>query len=813
VVESLMRLVGRFVLRSAEQRRTEGRLEFHDLLVRARDLLRDHPEVRRQLAARHRRLLVDEFQDTDPLQLDIVSLIAARDDTVSAEWDELPIDGGRVFFVGDPKQSIYRFRRADMRLYTDARSHYGDGLCELSANFRTVPGIIDWVNHAFGQLIVEGDGQPAYLPLEAVRPPLGDDVAPVTVLGGAITGASANEIRSRSATELVTVLREMVESGRCLKAGDTTRPMTFGDVVVLVPSRIPVPALEDAFEAADVPYRLETSSLIWASQEIREVMSVLRAVDDPGDQISIVAALRTPMLGCSDDDLVAWRTSGGRWSYLSLPEAADATDDDAGEGLAVASALRTLRSLHDERWWLGPDGLIERLATHHATFQLALLAGRRRDRWRRLRFLADQARSFVESQRCDLASFVAWAELQSSDIVRVSSPTLPEGDEQAVRVMTIHASKGLEFPVVALFGLGVSARRNSRVSVVWAPTGPEVRFSTRGGTEGHDALVPAEEQMDRHERMRLLYVAATRAMDRLILCTHHKAQVKAFDPATAPFGHLVEEHLPEDRDDLWTRWTPTAAAPDVPGALGVPTPAPADSSEVAAEAAARDRFVEERGALLAAERRAVWSATAVARAAVPEALDTEGEVDEQPDDERSWRRGRAGTAIGRAVHGTLQLVDFDDPSDLDAIARSQSAAEGVDDAVDTVAALARAGVDAPLIRELVSRRHWREMYVAAPIGDSVVEGYVDLLADDGDGGLVVLDYKTDTVRDEVAVKERTERYRLQAATYALAVEAVTGVAVTRSWFLFLGSSGAIESSVDDLDVAKAEARAVLDATA
>ncbi len=130
-----------------------------------------------------------------------------------------------------------------------------------------------------------------------------------------------------------------------------------------------------------------------------------------------------------------------------------------------------------------------------------------------------------------------------------------------------------------------------------------------------------------------------------------------------------------------------------------------------------------------------------------------------------------------------------------------------------MAALARAGVDAPLIRDLVSRRHWREMYVAAPIGESVVEGYVDLLADDGDGGLVVLDYKTDTVRDEVAVKERTDRYRLQAATYALAVEAVTGLPVTRASFLFLGSSGAIESSVDDLDDAKAEARAVLDATA
>ncbi len=560
VADSLMRLVGRFVLRSAEQRRVDGRLEFHDLLVRARNLLRDHPDVRRQLAARHQRVLVDEFQDTDPLQLDIVSLIAARDGTGSTEWDEVPIDGGRVFFVGDPKQSIYRFRRADMKLYTDARGHYGDGLCELSANFRTVPGIIDWVNHTFGELIVEGEGQPAYLPLDAVRPPLGDDVAPVTVLGGAITEATANEIRNRSAAELVAVLREMVDAGRTVRDGDATRPMTFGDVVVLVPSRIPVPALEDAFEAADVPYRLETASLIWASQEIREVMSVLRAVDDPGDQISIVAALRTPMLGCSDDDLAAWRTSGGRWSYLSLPEPPDGAGDGAGGELAVASALRTLRSLHDERWWLGPDGLIDRLATDHATFQLALLAGRRRDRWRRLRFLADQARSFVESQRGDLASFVAWAELQSSDIVRVSSPTLPEGDEQAVRVMTIHASKGLEFPVVALFGLGVGLRGYNGVSVFWPVTGPEVRFSTRGGTEGHDALVPAEEQMDRHERMRLLYVAATRAKDRLILCTHHKA-TKTINPATSAFGLLIEQHLPEDRDDLWARWSQAGAAP------------------------------------------------------------------------------------------------------------------------------------------------------------------------------------------------------------------------------------------------------------
>jgi ATP-dependent exoDNAse (exonuclease V) beta subunit len=802
VVEALSRAVGGFVLVQAERRRRDGRLEFHDLLVRARDLLRADASVRRQLAESHQRILVDEFQDTDPLQLDIVTLICGSVDATDDDWRKVDVDAGRVFFVGDPKQSIYRFRRADVKLYGAVRQHYGDGLCELTANFRTVPGIIEWVNHTFGELIQgDDDGQPDYLPLQAVRDALGDGIAPITVIGGP-RAERAQELRANAAAELVEVVRGMVADGRQIIDDDGPRAMDFGDVVVLVPSRIPVPALEEAFSAADVPYRLETASLIWGSQEVREVMAVLRAVEDPGDEIGVVAALRTPMLGCSDDDLAEWRATGGRWSYLGQLDEVDLRP--------VATALRELAAMHRDRWWLGPDGLVELLATEYATFQFALLAGRRRDRWRRLRFVADQARAYVETQRGDLGAFLAWAELQSSDIVRVSSPTLPETDQHAVRVMTIHASKGLEFPVVALFGLDAAARSRSGVTVLWEEDEPKVSFGQKGRSDGYEDLLPADEQMGRHERMRLLYVGATRARDRLILCTHHKSQKSAYAEGKAPFGHLIHTHLPPGRDDLWLTWVPEGR--DVPPRQATVRPtlrdedAPADSP-VAIE---RQDFQATRAALLASDHRAVWSATAVAKAAAPGAVDTEGELDDQPDDQRVWRRGRAGTAIGRAVHGTLQLVDFTDLSDLDAIARSQAAAEGVDHAIDTVASLARAGAEAPIIRELTARRHWREMYVSAPIGGSVVEGYVDLLAEDGDGGLVVLDYKTDTVRNAAEVEERTERYRLQAATYALAIEAVTDRPVTRASFLFLGTSGAIEATVDDLEAAKAEAMAVLD---
>ena len=808
VVGALKERVSAFVVHAADRRRRRGLLEFHDLLVLARDLLRDHPEVRRALHQSSRALLLDEFQDTDPLQLDLARSIALGENPDGS----VEVPPGRLFFVGDPKQSIYRFRRADLSIYLETRATFAAGLCELSANFRTVPGIIEWVNRVFSRLMDQADGQAPYLPLAPVRAPLTDGRPPVIVAGGALE-ETAGEVRRLSAEDLAAVLRRMVdEAWAVLEPGtDVERPVRFDDICVLVPSRLAVPALEEAFGRAGLPYRLLTSSLIWAAQEVREVVSILRAVDDPGDEVHLVAALRSPMFACSDSDLFEWRTSGGRWSYLFTDHPSLPPDHP------VAEALSTLARLHHDRWWLGPDGLVDRLLTDHGVLELAALAGRRRDRWRRLRFLADQAQAFVESQRGDLTSFLRWVELQSSDTVRVSSPVLPEDDDPAVRVMTIHGSKGLEFPVVALFGLGVTTRGRA-ASVLWSDDNPEVRFSKDLASLGYDDLRAAEEQMDRAERIRLLYVGATRARDRLVVCTHHKATKTPSSALGALFDSAMEAVGADLDPTVAERWLrePVPSAPDDTPALPLSLPDP-DSAPVLAERAAREEWIRGRRALIEQQPRLVWSATAVAKAASPDALDTDAAADEVAaiEDEAggvTWRRGRAGTAIGRAVHGTLQLVDLGTRVGLDAIARAQAGAEGVEAHVDTVAALARAAAASSLIGELVEREHWREMYVAAPIGGVTVEGYVDLLADDGAGGLVVVDYKTDSVHGSAEVSARTERYRLQAATYALALEAVTGRQVTRAVFLFLGRAGAIESEVEDLDAAKADALAVLDAS-
>ena len=167
--------LARFTVEAAESRRRAGELEFHDLLVFSRAVLRDPVRgvaVRAALRERYQRLLLDEFQDTDPIQVELAVLIASSDPEAPAKpWWEVEVEPGRLFFVGDPKQSIYRFRRADIAMFLRARDSVGGHVEQLTSNFRTGAPILTWVNHTFDQLIIEEPGvQPAYVCLHPERP-------------------------------------------------------------------------------------------------------------------------------------------------------------------------------------------------------------------------------------------------------------------------------------------------------------------------------------------------------------------------------------------------------------------------------------------------------------------------------------------------------------------------------------------------------------------------------------------------------------------------------------------------------------------
>jgi ATP-dependent helicase/nuclease subunit A len=324
VAESTLRVLSRWVARrvleAAEARRTAGRLEFHDLLVLARDVLRRDAGVRAALHDRYPVLLLDEFQDTDPIQIELAVRIAGGGAASQPRWEDVAVPEGALFVVGDPKQSIYRFRRADIALYLRSQKVIGSPVT-LSTNFRSTAPVVSWVNSVFAKLITsEDDAQPHFHPLTALRgaPPTGPGVVALGAAGHPGKPAAA-ELRAHEAADVAaTVTRALAEKWP-VRDGDGWHPARLEDIVVLVPARTSLPYLEGALQDAGIAYRAEASSLVYEAQEVRDLLAAARAVADPSDRLALVTALRSALYGCGDDDLWTWTRDGGALNLLAPP--------------------------------------------------------------------------------------------------------------------------------------------------------------------------------------------------------------------------------------------------------------------------------------------------------------------------------------------------------------------------------------------------------------------------------------------------------------------------------------------------------------
>lgn len=800
-----------FTLQAAEERRRAGRLEFHDLLVRARALLRDRShgaEVRARLHARYRRLLLDEFQDTDPIQIELAVLIAADDDRLGGaqvpDWREVEVAPNHLFFVGDPKQSIYRFRRADISTFLDAGRRFGErtgGTVELTANFRTVAPVIGWVNATFSNLIDGADtgglsvpSQPRYVPLDPMRPdpPTGPAVSVVGPTPHE-KGTSADELRRAEAQDVAGAVARVVHEGWSVDDGrGGWRPARLGDVTILVPARTSLPFLESALDGLGIPYRAESSSLVYSTRAVRDLLMVLRSVADPTNELHLVSALRTPLFACGDDDLFRFRVERkGRWSYLvDQPETVPAGDP-------VAGGLAYLRSLYELRQWVAPSELLDRISRDRRAMDLGFAEGRPRDVWRRLRFVVDQARAWSEATGGNLRQYLRWVELQTADGARIAEAILPETDDDAVRIMTVHAAKGLEFPITVVSGMSTAPQnRYASAQVVFPPRGgvgyKVGRFAETAEFAEH---APVDEQMGFHERIRLLYVACTRARDHLVVSVHRKTWANTPPAVRSTNAELLVGAMGDTLGEL----------PDVGEVVAGMAATAATAPEPLLP---YGEWESERATSLeAASRPTTVSATSLTEEGEPD-------VEEEPEDPGlqkrprdldlpPWLKGRYGTAVGRAVHGVLQTIDLATGVGLDAAVASQCEAEAVTDRVDDVGRLVGHALGSPSVREAANGDHWREVYVCTPVGSRQLEGYVDLLYRTS-GGLVVVDYKTAATSDPAELDRRVETYRVQGSSYALAVGAATGEPVSRVTFVFLTPTGAVERHLTDLGVGIAQ---------
>ncbi len=840
------------VRRHADERRHRGTLEFHDQLVLARELLHV-PHVRERVRGQYTRILIDEFQDTDPIQLDLAELLTSAVDGSGTE-------PGRLFTVGDPKQSIYRFRRADISTYLRARggddgAGTGVEVERLSTNFRCSRAVLDWVNEVFTEVLLPADGvQPEYRPLEPApqRPPHDPAHGPAPFVFRTedvpdLCPADANDATRRHWTEAADVARVITTAIREgwtheSKSGEQT-PLKLGDIAILLPARTSLPLLEKCLDHAGIDYRTEASSIVYGTPEIRDLLLTVRALANTADEASLVGALRSPLFGCGDDDLLRWHAGGGTWSVAArVPEELDRSP--------VAEAVRYLAALGRET--RRPGELLERLVHDRMVFESVAESPRYRDLWRRIRFVVEHAWQWEESAadpaRADLREYADWALSLTAEDARVPEAAIPEIGVDAVRITTIHASKGLEYPMVIVAGMSRDMRNHSP-RLLWT-TGekaqPVARLSATVLDPAYTAAAEREKEHSRAERIRLLYVATTRAESRLAVSGHGYALSKAKKPLAlwgSLFGSAVEEPDAPALVDFGENLLQSAPLPVVE------VPDPRAWAERSREITARS------------EERAGWSATRIVHPADPVGPGTTRDGDpaqpngDAPADDASHlptdgasesvplpeqlaaalrqrfapapaRREElpaqprhtpvaAGPDVGTAVHHLAEHSDLaalnapataDPEGRTDALTEWQSWAEGQltalglggtlrsardPEAVTEMVSVARTALTADPVRRAAGLRHWAELPVAGALttsdGTSVaVDGVVDLVVDEPDGSLSVIDYKTDVSVTVATVDE----YVLQLCAYAQLLTQTTGRPVSRLDLVFCRGSRA-----------------------
>jgi ATP-dependent helicase/nuclease subunit A len=523
----LRELLRSYGTRYARLKRDRSGLDFDDLELVVNRLLRDDWVVRERWATRFRHVMIDEFQDTNPLQNELLGRIA----------------GDRLFRVGDEFQSIYRFRHADVSVFREQAeaASAGDRFEALTANFRSRPEVLDAINLLFGSVWGErfphlragndGGGAPADGPcvelIVADRPHNGsrwrERFEAEEAAGGAPAdtafGDSLRDVvpaRAAEARMLAKRIDELVASGA----------HALGDVVVLVRATTHLAAFERALEDRGIPTYVMGGRGYWSQQQVGDLRAYLAALANPLDDLALYTALVSPLGGVSLDALVVLRAAAQRartepWRLLSkLP------DDLAGQlGPENAARARAFaRLLADERA-AAPRSSLEALIDRGVTRSgydlhlLALPAGRRR--MANVRKLMRLAREFEAEEGRDLRRFIDYvAERDELGERQGEAPLEPE-DVQAVRLMTVHRAKGLEFPVVCVADLGKPGRED--LSSLQISDDGAVGISLAqlgGGSVASTRLKDIRERQklaDEEEEKRVFYVAATRAEQRLIL--------------------------------------------------------------------------------------------------------------------------------------------------------------------------------------------------------------------------------------------------------------------------------------------------------
>jgi ATP-dependent helicase/nuclease subunit A len=735
---------------AAAERRRRNVLSFNDLLLQTARVLRENASVRAALQQKYRHLFVDEFQDTDPVQAEIMLLLEGRPGpTPFFREPAAPATARTLFVVGDPKQSIYRFRRADISIYNDVRAHLagsdGAGLVSLTTNFRSVPDLCHWVNRVFEQTFpaTPDEWQPQYAPLVARREPPGRPAVRTLTVPATV---EARDVIDVEADAIARYIRSAVDAGH----------RGWRDFLVLTRKKRRLQPYARALERLQIPLEVSGAGAFGASREVGELAELLLALVDPQDGVALVGVLRGRFFGLSDPQLFAYRQAGG---YFGLFDERSPADPAAQP---VAEALATLRRWYKWTRRLPAGAALDRVLEDSGFLALAAASSGGVEAGDLLHAV-DRVRAAVEAGFTLAEAAEALTDIDQES-TEVESLPLEPGRQDVVRLMNLHKAKGLEAAVVFL--ADPNGGFEPRVDVRVVRDGPAARgyfpivleFDSGGrkvlaeppGWPQHQA---DEARFLDAEARRLLYVAATRAKDVLVVGRWAK-NARAANSAWAPFGQFL------------------SGAPEliVPDDVRLPAPSNVDLS-----AAAAGRAMEAAEARHARVLPASWAATSVtaeikrlpriapdadeadaaARPAPASGGDAHAAGEADPTAvvtrETPSRRADAGMAWGTLVHGLLEHAmrhRTATRADLRRLAlwltmETPDLRVAIDRALDTVEAMAG---EAFWQQARASSECHEEVPFAIRDQDgalpTLVNGTIDLVYGSG-GAWRLVDYKTD----------------------------------------------------------------------
>jgi ATP-dependent helicase/nuclease subunit A len=795
-----------------ERKRRSGKLDFVDLLTSVRDLVCEQPEVRKYLQERFTHLFIDEFQDTDPLQAEILLLLAA-DDPAESDWLRARPKAGKLFLVGDPKQSIYKFRRADMVLYRQVKHglmERGAGFVTLTKSFRAVRNIQQFVNAAF-ETEMTGDaeaGQADWAALQEYRTDPEDRPSVIVLpVPRPYKTRIAKEAINRSLPDAIAAFIGWLlnpTTGWTVDNQGQQVSIRARDIAVLFRRRTQAGSdltreYARALEARLIPHLLAGSKSFHRREEVETLRAALTAIEWPDDELNVFATLKGSLFAIPDEVLLRYRHKHGHLHPFHKP-------DDAAFA-AVIEALTLLGDLHRARnrqpFAATVNGLLEATRAH-AGFVLRpggnqILANVAR--------VAELARTYEMTGGISFRGFVEELAAQSEKEEAAEAPVLEE-DSDGVRLMTVHGAKGLEFPVVILADLTANLAAREPDQFVDGARRLSATRLLRCAPRELAEHEPQERARERAEGVRVAYVAATRARDLLVVPAVGDEAFegwlgplnKAIYPSRAnwrrgsrakgcpEFGQATVLDRPMDYDRqeefsvkpgliqpehgehqvVW--WDPSKLELNVDGGLGLRQ---------------KELLAEDGGVSLAAYRE--WEAQraeTLERGSTPRyrvllasqaaTAPPGGEISVALEFAAGGEARPHGRRYGTLVHAVLRDVDLEAAPEsiarlVDIAARSMGApVEERDAAFEAV----KAALAHPLLlRARAAERSHREYPVMLKLEDGwLLDGVIDLAFVEN-GSWNIVDFKTDVATDSVL----RGSYVRQLQWYGYALTQITGI--------------------------------------